>query len=381
MTLAAAGFSVEAICPRGHVLAVTTIVNRLHRYKILHGISSFKTAILESNPALVVPCDDLARDHLHRLHEAGEFREVIERSLGDPASYPVLESRSRLLTLLRQEVDSAVETTAIPSAAGLREWQAANGYPAVFKTDGSSGGYGMRVVANEAEAEAARRKLSSPPGLARAVKRALFNRNTTFLLPAWKGASPAVNAQKFIPGTEMTSTAVCWRGGVLAVLTFEVLRVMYRGGPASVVRAVEHPAIGEIVKKAAGRLGISGFCGFDFIIEESTGLPRLIELNPRATQTVHLRLDARRDAAGALFTAATGEPAGNPPGGIPGDIVALFPQEWVRDPTSEFLRTGYHDVPWSEPALLDRIAASTGKHSSDLPRPSRQEPAALIPRK
>ncbi len=261
-----------------------------------------------------------------------------------------------------------------PSPASLRVWQAANGFPAVLKTDGSSGGYGVRVVANEVEAESARKKLASPPGLARAVKRALINRNPTFLIPAWKGASPAVNAQKFIPGAEVTSTAVCRRGEVLAVLTFEVLRVMYRGGPASVVRSVDNPAISAIIKKAAARLGISGFCGFDFIIEEGAGSPRLIELNPRATQTVHLRLGARRDAAGALFAAVAGKPASDPPGEIKSDIIALFPQEWIRDPASEFLRGGFHDVPWSEPALLEAIAAGVGKRGSDLPHAFHQGP-------
>ncbi len=71
MALAGAGFPVEAVCPKGHALASTGIVKRLHRYKILRGISSFKTAILKANPALIIPCDDLARDHLHRLHETG----------------------------------------------------------------------------------------------------------------------------------------------------------------------------------------------------------------------------------------------------------------------------------------------------------------------
>lgn len=375
MVLADAGFSVEAVCLRGDFLASTTAVKRVHRYKSLSGVPSFKDAILKTRPALVIPCDDLARGHLHQLYEAeraasssGGICALVERSLGRPASYPEVQSRSRLLTLARQEIDTAVETAVVSSPGDLKDWLHANGLPAVLKTDGSSGGYGVRVVSSSEEAETARRALAAPPGLARALKRALFNGNPTFLLPAWKRACPIVNVQKFINGTEATSTAACWQGAVLATLTFEVVRKMYDGGPASVVRLLEHPAITATVRKTAARLGLSGICGFDFIIEEGSGIPRLIELNPRATQTAHLRLGAGRDLAAALFAAATGNPAPAPVNEINGDIISLFPQEWIRDPQSEFLKSSFHDVPWAEPALLEAIAASVGKRARDFPR-------------
>jgi hypothetical protein len=38
--------------------------------------------------------------------------------------------------------------------------------------------------------------------------------------------------------------------------------------------------------------------------------------------------------------------------------VALFPQEWVRDPNSQHLKAGvFHDVPWDEPDLVDAYVA------------------------
>jgi hypothetical protein len=30
----------------------------------------------------------------------------------------------------------------------------------------------------------------------------------------------------------------------------------------------------------------------------------------------------------------------------------LFPQEWLRDPSSPYLHSGYHDVPWDQPDLV-----------------------------
>lgn len=361
MVLADAGFSVEAVCPRGHFLASTSAVKRLYHYGALRGVSSLRSALLKAKPSLVIPCDDLARYHLHRLYEdGGTICEVIRRSLGEPASYPDLESRSRMLTLARREVEEAVETTPVSSPAALKEWLAANGLHAVLKTDGSSGGYGVCMVSTAEEAEMALRKLASPPGLARAIKRALVNHNQTFLLPAWKKVSPVVNAQKFIPGAEATSTAVCWQGEVRAMLTFEVLRTMYPGGPASVVRHLENKTINNTVRKTAARLGISGICGFDFILEKATGIPYLIELNPRATQTVHLRMGVGRDAANALYAAVTGDGAREPVNEINSDTIALFPQEW-QAPSGEFPVPLFHDMPRNEPALLKAIAASEGK--------------------
>lgn len=377
MVLADAGFSVEAVCLRGDFLASATAVKRVHRYKPLSGVASFKSAILKARPALVIPCDDLARNHLHQLYAAecaaspsGGIRALVERSFGNPASYPEVQSRNRFLTLARQEIGTAAETTVVSSPGSLKDWLDVNGFPAVLKTDGSSGGYGVRVVSSREEAETARRALAAAPGLARAVKRAIFNGNPTFLLPAWKRARPVVNVQKFIKGFEATSTAVCWQGAVPAVLTFEVVRRMYDGGPASVVRLLEHPAITDTIRKTAARLGLSGIYGFDFIIEEGSGAPRLIELNPRATQTAHLRLGAGRDLAAALFAAATGNPAPAPVNEIKGDIIALFPQEWIREPESEFLKSSFHDVPGGEPALLEAIAASVGKRARDFQRAS-----------
>ena len=362
MALADAGFSVEAVCPRGHFLASTTAVKRLHHYKALRGVSSLRSALLEAKPSLVIPCDDLARNHLHRLYEAGGGGEisVIRQSLGDPSSYPDLESRSRMLTLARREVEAAVETTVVSSPGALKDWLAANGLPAVLKTDGSSGGYGVCVISTAEEAGVAHRKLASPPGIARAVKRALVNHNRTFLLPAWKKISPVVNAQKFIPGAEATSTAVCWQGEVRATLTFEVLRTMYPGGPASVVRHLENETINNTVRKTVARLGLSGICGFDFIFEKATGIPWLIELNPRATQTVHLRMGAGRDAANALYAAVTGDHTREPVNEVNCDTIALFPQEW-REPLGDFPGPIFHDLPRNEPALLKAIATSEGK--------------------
>jgi hypothetical protein len=34
------------------------------------------------------------------------------------------------------------------------------------------------------------------------------------------------------------------------------------------------------------------------------------------------------------------------------ETIALFPQEWNRDPASSLIRSAYHDVPWDSPTLV-----------------------------
>jgi hypothetical protein len=88
------------------------------------------------------------------------------------------------------------------------------------------------------------------------------------------------------------------------------------------------------------------------MLEAHTENAYLIEINPRTTQVGHLALGAGRDLPAALYAALSGDSISASPKVTDKDTIALFPQEWMRDPASEFLRSGYHDVPWEEPVLV-----------------------------
>jgi hypothetical protein len=108
----------------------------------------------------------------------------------------------------------------------------------------------------------------------------------------------------------------------------------------------------EACEKTAHRFKLSGLHGLDFMLEAHTGNAHLIEINPRTTQVGHLGLGLDRDLPAALYAALTGketEPASKV---TENETIALFPQEWGRDPKSEFLLSAYHDVPWEEPELI-----------------------------
>jgi hypothetical protein len=249
----------------------------------------------------------------------------------------------------------------ISSPGRLKAWAARSGFPAVLKANGTSGGDGVRIVRNAEDAERALRNLQSPPSPLRAVKRALIDQDKTLLWPAALRRRFVVNAQEFVAGREATSAVACWQGKVLAGLHFEVLNKRDSAGPSSVLRLIENAEMAFAAETVVRELKLSGLHGFDFMLD--AGNAYLIEINPRATQVGHLTLGPGRDLPAALYAALTGETVHPAAKLTEKDTIALFPQEWMRDPASPFLQSSYHDVPWDEPELL---RACAGKRKEQL---------------
>jgi biotin carboxylase len=222
----------------------------------------------------------------------------------------------------------------------------------VLKADGSSSGEGVKIVHTVSEAKYALKALQSPPHLVRIAKRVLINRDMRWIRPAFERRRSVVNAQEFITGRDATSLVACWKGAVLAALHFEVVNKQYECGPASVLRLIENEEIAAAAEKVVRRLNISGLHGFDFLLEKDTERPYLIEMNPRATQVGHLALGPGRDLPAALNAAICGHAVPETVKITQNSTIALFPQEWLRNPQSTFLTSAYHDIPWEEPDLI-----------------------------
>jgi hypothetical protein len=360
MAFARTGCSVTAVCLPGHPLGKTRAVDRILPYNWLRPLWSIRSAIASASPDLLVPSDDLATLHLHELYRQEERRgkaggpicELIEQSLGTSASFPLVYARAELLRLALEEGIRVPKTEVITGRQDLEKWTGCMGFPTVLKANATSGGDGVRIVQTFEEAERAFRVLQAPPLVARAVKRALLDQDLALLWPALRRKRYVVNAQVFVAGREATSAVACWRGKVLASLHFEVLKKQDSGGPSTVLRLINSPEISVAAEKLVRRLKLSGLHGFDFMLEEQSGDPYLIEINPRATQVGHLTLGAGRDLPGALYGALCGEAVQLAPKLTENDTIALFPQEWLRDPGSSFITSGFHDVPWYEPDFV-----------------------------
>jgi hypothetical protein len=360
MALVNAGCTVKAVCPPRHPLAKTSAVSQVHTYHGLAPLASLSGAIAATTPDLILPFDDLAALHLHELYHR-ELRRgtagapislLIERSLGAAASFPIVYARTTTMELAEAEGIRVPKSAVVRNAEDLRESIARMGFPMVLKANTTSGGDGVSIVHTLEEAEYALRALAAAPLVARALKRALIDQDLTMVWPSLLRKRYVVNAQAFVAGPEATSAVACWKGSVLASLHFEVLKKQDAGGPSTVLRLMESAEMSAAAEKMVRRLELSGLHGFDFMLEEQTGNPYLIEINPRATQVGHLTLGPGRDLPAALYAAVTGEVIQTAPKVTEKDTIALFPQEWIRNPASAFLRSSYHDVPWEEPDLV-----------------------------
>ncbi len=354
---AAVGCAVEALYPSGHILGLSRHVVASHRYKPLDAAASLAEAIARAKPDLVVPLDDRAAEQLVALSTDTRFDSLIDRSLGNPNAYTQLMSRSGFIVAARACDLRVPETTEVASESDVEAALETLGLPVVVKSGGSWGGDGVALARAPDEALEAVARLAAPPSPLRSVARAMRYRDTHFLLDAIHPTARSVSLQRFIPGMPATSSFACWRGKVLAALHFDVLETEGSTGPACVVRPVLCPEMDEAAQKIAAHFQLSGLHGLDFIRDDA-GHVHLIESNPRASQTCYLALGPGRDLVAALVGALTGSPALDRPLVSTEETIALFPQEWTRDPASPHLESAYHDVPWDDPQVLSACLTS-----------------------
>jgi hypothetical protein len=358
ITFRGLGCSVQAWCPAGHVLEKTHAVARLHRYRALQPMRSLRAAIVAAAPDFIVPCDDDAAIQLQKLHDCKDdsqaatwLRVLIKRSLGAPSSCLRATARGKLMDLAVTEQVRIPLAGRLNCAADLEDWGAQHGFPAVIKMDRSWGGRGVKVVHNIEQARAALRKMLKP-SLIGAWSDLIVRRDPQPMLAGFRRGRPAVTVQQFIVGTPANRAVACWEGEVLAGFSVAALQTQYSAGPATVVQVIDDQDMTAAANKLVRALGLTGFCGLDFMIETATNVAYLIELNPRATPVCHLPLGAGRHLPLALYARLTGKPEASIAPAIANSVIAMFPAEWRRDPLSPYLRTAFHDVPWTESELV-----------------------------
>ncbi|HLY40596.1 MAG TPA: ATP-grasp domain-containing protein [Terracidiphilus sp.] len=355
--LAEVGCEVSAICRTpNHPLLKTRAVHRVFPYEAFAPVSALRAAIEELQPDLIVPACDRSVVHLHELYadaqvqgEAGQkMRALIERSLGEPASYSVVSSRYMLLSVAEESGVRVPRTRLVTRHAALDEWRRKEAFPWVLKADRTWGGNGVRIVRSEEEAEQSLQQLAQMSRFTRAVKRLIINRDP-FWLRDWRvGSARGIIAQAYVAGKPSNCTTVCWKGKVLAAIAVQVVRSEGASGPASIVRIVEGGEMLDAARRIAARLNLSGFAGFDFVEETGTGKAYLIEMNPRIAPPCHLRLRNGRDLPGSLWAQLAERPAPTPLREPGTDLVAYFP----IGVQNEIPPGCFRDIPSGEPELV-----------------------------
>ncbi len=363
--LARHGCAVALLSPPSHPGRVLASVS-LFDHSAFDPLQALSAAIRGSGASRVVPADDRSVNHLHRLHRQGTAAEraLVERSLGAPEGFAVTASRVAVIELARRLGCAVPDDAALPSTAALDAWTGAHPPPWVLKVDGAWGGGGVRVVHTRQAAQVAFAELKNWLSGAKSLKRLVVDRDP-FWLADWlrrrqdrpgEASRPRVSVQAHVEGWPGDLAMFCLDGQVLAALCCEAVKVESERGPATIVRLVQRPELVDAARRIAAALSLSGFHGLDFVVEAATGQALLVELNPRLTPLVNIRLDPRdgvaRDLVAAAATLFSGMPC-PPPERLPaGDLVAHFPSAQRADSHDARLAGCFQDVPVEDPVLL-----------------------------
>ncbi len=311
--------------------------------------------------------------HGGRMKIPAHALEVIDFSLGNPEFFEQMTRKSAL-----QEACSGILTPSerkVQRPEDVDEFARLCGYPVVLKRDFAAGGEGVAISNGPGDTRAHFARLNA---LRSDIRVDYISPGS----PLDLDENPAFVAQRFVRGNPVNYSLVALRGNILAGFGAFVLQESAANSISSVIRLTGHEAMAEVARTLIGRLGYTGFAGLDFIIEEGTGDLYFLELNPRPTPQSHLGAAIGMNLCTALYV---GLNDGVPERVMPSQSaldVALFPQEWWRDPESRWFKSPYHDFPWDDPELIQRYGHSvpiteslssthTSEHRAQRPAPSR----------
>jgi len=193
-----------------------------------------------------------------------------------------------LLELMAREIGIDAPKAFYPkSSHEAREVIASVELPAVIKMTKTSGAAGFR-------------KIYKRDGF----EKAYFDVVRTNDLPE----SDLPMIQQLVEGPTTCTLHLCNRGEVLGEVMYQGLRTMPRSGGTTVFReSLSDPACQEAATKIVRHLDFTGFCGFDFILDEKTGRPFLVDGNCRITPAVTMAYHGGCDLVEAWIRVANGE--------------------------------------------------------------------------
>jgi hypothetical protein len=334
------GFTVGMAGARDGPLAHTRYVSKTWLPEGALDTSSKLIALVQGafdqwSPRLIVPADDQTVGIFHRLVRGQTratvsegLRDLLKASLGDSRHYATAAAKSRLATAAAAaSVDMAAQVVR-PDAERALAFAKTHGFPVLIKPDSGWAGHGIRMCRTEAE-------------LVSGLKMAQAG-----------GRHEAYSVQKYIEGETAAIGLVAYRGTMLAGIAYAKHRTMVPRGPTSVARRLDRPDMLQAGARLVAHFGYTGFAGADFILESGSGRAWLIEFNARPTPICGRAHLMGIDLAAALMAGLQGRAAApaTPATGV--ELVAFFPQEWMRNPNSPFLHGARHDVPWADPRLV-----------------------------
>jgi hypothetical protein len=356
--LAHAGFGVTLLAPREALATKSRFVDRLVLLRAgwtrREWIEALRAAIETGSPRLVIPGDEAALHLLIALvlqppahldsRAFAQLASFVRDSLGDPAYFVTSTDKVELAISAVAAGVPVPRSERLDTPADARAFAREHGFPLVLKAPQGFSGDGVAICRDD-------------DALAIALSHWEL---LTAQHPHLRGR-PFVG-QAFVDGPTLSRTSVAWRGEELAGTTREKLvRHPAATGPATVVRYLHDPTIARYSAQLIDAFAITGFAGIEYIVDDKRGV-LLLEINRRVTPGASGGAIVDVDLCAALHAEMRGVAWEGRRDLAPGEerIVARFPQEWLRDPASEWLRRYPVDAPWDEPDLMSAMLAMRG---------------------
>ena len=334
--LADVGFEVATLTPPASIVRKIKSANSHYTYRPWSPSSSILHAIKDFRPDFIVCADDQAVRDLHRIYlslintindrtDLSYIGALIARSLGNPESYSITTAKSKFIAFA-QSVGSRRPKTLVMDDEFLGKYELENSrWPIVIKADQSYGGRGVRIVKSGEFVNRSFRQVVISHTWLKAVSALIRGLSPYPLIDRVSSCRRTVTLQEFIAGRIVNRAVVCLNGRILVGISVEALQTMQLTGPATLVRVIDHQEMTDVCKVLVEKLGLSGYCGFDFILDDDNRA-WLLELNPRVTPIAAVAVRGRPNLAGALFAALTNSKCIREVPSIGTGIIALYPQ-------------------------------------------------------
>jgi len=354
--LAHAGFTVSLLTPPNSLAERSRFVSRVgylpENATVAQWVAAFAEIAAATQPRIVLPCDDMAFLLLANLRRspprdmqpalAARLSSLIEYSLGDSSQYETSVDKTRLPAAAMAMGVAVPPFSIVDNPAAADSFGRAHGYPIVVKRAHGFGGAGVAICADAADVARAFHAFLEPQPLD------LGNVPSSLLV------------QAHVPGNINYYLSTASQGRLVAGYASEkVVAHPHPTGPPTVTRHFRSPQLRSIAESLAAGFGISGHFFVEFIVPTGTGRPLVLEINRRITPGSHRGSLRNVDHWAALQAALTGAKSPTRSDFDEGEegLLVWFPEEWLRDPDSRYLRDHVVDVPWDEPELLEAFTA------------------------
>lgn len=360
-----AGLEPFALCPKKSYLAKTKYLKKSIQFPT-YSYSRSKLiylwiviSILIFKPDIVIPGDEdsiLALQNVGNLFSSipffGQVSKLIRKSLSPNKFDRLILSKSEFQKVCISWGIRTPKNVYVNNSEEAIKVADEMGFPVVIKKDSGYGGTGVFICENKKELIFHLMNIEKTSLLTH-LKTCLKN---LFFTSAVNNES-GISIQQYIQGITGQSP-FCAENGVVFAINPMLKKETYPGktGPASVSEGYDNKEVEVFVNKVARELSFTGFASLEYIVDEKSGLPYVIELNPRPTPTSHFDSNvAVYDLCECFYKGLNHMPIEKKE--FRPYLVAMYPTEKRRDPKSQYLTTAYHDIPINDPDLFAAIEA------------------------